>query len=441
MNPIETFMGRSRSVPPVDAVDAPPSQSFPPPPARVPKGAPKPAPKPAPKVDPGFTFSGKHDVSPDELRQSLILAARDSKSGVVDISGTEAFVAKATAVAAELGIKVQPKPIAPKPAPTPEPEPDEDVDDAQALEPVKAEREAPYFADDDLNYMDLSLHGGLKRVDLRAEHPIFELVLRLVTLPARTRPNILLVGPAGSGKTTLGYRVAAALQRRFASISLSAGATESLLTCWVLPIHEGGKFGALDSEFLACYQESSVIMLDELDAADPNMLLVVNSALANQGFHVPQRAVDGSPTYIERHPDNIILAAANTHGTGATSQYVGRSALDAATLDRYLVIEMDYDPGYEASIMGVGGPPANRWQQSALTDPEGIKPDLRALHRWVLRSRAAIAKNGLRRILSTRALQKAVALRTVGCSVSETMARLTVGWSADELAAIGMDPQ
>jgi hypothetical protein len=45
-----------------------------------------------------------------------------------------------------------------------------------------------------------------------------------------------------------------------------------------------------------------------------------------------------------------VCAAANTYGTGADALYVGRNQLDAATLDRFYVVEMDYDRKLEAKL-------------------------------------------------------------------------------------------
>jgi MoxR-like ATPase len=53
---------------------------------------------------------------------------------------------------------------------------------------------------------------------------------------------------------------------------------------------------------------------------------------------------------VKRHEDFILVATANTYGTGANAQYAGRNALDAATLDRFNTIQWDYDEDLEYSI-------------------------------------------------------------------------------------------
>ena len=55
---------------------------------------------------------------------------------------------------------------------------------------------------------------------------------------------------------------------------------------------------------------------------------------------------------VSRHPDFRVVAAANTFGTGADRQYVGRNQLDAASLDRFAFLEWGYDEALERSLAG-----------------------------------------------------------------------------------------
>ena len=165
--------------------------------------------------------------------------------------------------------------------------------------------------------------------------------------------NILLVGPAGCGKTHLAHQVAEALGRSFASISCTAGMSESALMGWMLP-SEGGAFSYTPSDFVTMYENGGVFLFDEIDAADPNTLLFVNQALANGSFYLPQRK---GQSKVSRHPDFVCLAAANTFGTGANMTYAGRERLDEATLDRFRAgtVMLDYDTRFEKSVIdGVG---------------------------------------------------------------------------------------
>lgn len=86
-------------------------------------------------------------------------------------------------------------------------------------------------------------------------------------------------------------------------------------------------------------------MLDEMDASIPEVLVILNAAIANRYFDFP--APIG---YKEAHPDFRVIAAGNTVGQGADYQYVGRNQLDAASLDRFAIVKIDYSEAIENSV-------------------------------------------------------------------------------------------
>jgi MoxR-like ATPase len=86
-----------------------------------------------------------------------------------------------------------------------------------------------------------------------------------------------------------------------------------------------------------------VFLFDEIDASSAQALLAFNAIAANDLAAFPCGTV-------KRHADFVIIAAANTWGSGADAQYVGRAQLDAATLDRFAFISMDYDERLELAI-------------------------------------------------------------------------------------------
>lgn len=239
-------------------------------------------------------------------------------------------------------------------------------------------------------------------------HPAFEKVLRLV----KAGVSVMLIGPAGCGKTHLFSQVCQALGLEGESISLSGGVTEAHLTGRLLPTGEGGRFVYTESPFVKCYREGRPFLLDEMDGGDPNVLLSINQATANGGFHVEARAASGLDTYVKRHKDSILMATANTFGTGAGALYVGRNQLDAATLDRWYTVQMDYDRAFEERI----APPS--------------------VTHFVWRLRELITANRWRRVASTRMIQKAAAALGAGLDWKEIRTDILSGYSQDELAKI-----
>jgi cobaltochelatase CobS len=86
-----------------------------------------------------------------------------------------------------------------------------------------------------------------------------------------------------------------------------------------------------------------VILLDEIDASDPSAMLELNQALSNSKMSFP----DGT---IDRHPDCVVIASANTWGFGGDANYVARYKADAASLDRFVTVSWDYDPNFERAL-------------------------------------------------------------------------------------------
>lgn len=75
----------------------------------------------------------------------------------------------------------------------------------------------------------------------------------LLGLVSEGHNNIMLVGPAGTGKTTLVKHVAKALDRSFAFISLSAGVTETHIFGRMLP-QADGSWAYVESPFIRIYR-------------------------------------------------------------------------------------------------------------------------------------------------------------------------------------------
>ena len=147
---------------------------------------------------------------------------------------------------------------------------------------------------------------------------------------------VLLHGERGSGKTTLINQIADELKLPFYVMSMTRQTTLSHLLGFM---NVNGIY--VPSLFRKAVEYGGVFLLDELDAADPNVILALNTI--ENGF------VSFPDSIVKVHEDFRLAATANPFD--AHSQYTGRATLDAATLDRFDKVELPHDNDLEASLI------------------------------------------------------------------------------------------
>lgn len=148
---------------------------------------------------------------------------------------------------------------------------------------------------------------------------------------AEARQNVMLIGPAGTGKSHIAKQVASLIRTEahpdglpYGETPMTPGATRGDL------LGRHTVTGFIPSQFVEIYSGGGVFNFEEIDASDPSMLIVVNNALASSHLF---NSANGE--VYERHPDFIAVATANTFGLGSDSKYTGREKLDLATIDRF----------------------------------------------------------------------------------------------------------
>ena len=165
-------------------------------------------------------------------------------------------------------------------------------------------------------------------------HERFETVLQLVNCDI----PVFLTGPAGSGKNVLCKQISEALSIEF--YFSNAVTQEYKLTGF---IDANGHYH--ETQFYKAFTQGGLFMLDEIDASTPEVLVILNAAIANGYFDFPTGRA-------EAHKDFRLIAAGNTFGTGADIEYTGRYQLDASSLDRFAVIEIGYSKEVEKALAG-----------------------------------------------------------------------------------------
>lgn len=158
-------------------------------------------------------------------------------------------------------------------------------------------------------------------------HPALPALKRI----ALSGTPIFMVGGKGNGKTTLAEQLNDVLNEHWGTDHEFGFAS---MTSGTSPGEFKGRItldGFLPALFEKIFTEGGVYLFDELDAGDENLLTLLNSALANGYF------VNNKGQRLIKHPQFVPVAAGNTLGLGANTQYTGRNRLDAATLDRFSI--------------------------------------------------------------------------------------------------------
>lgn len=236
-------------------------------------------------------------------------------------------------------------------------------------------------------------------------HKLFPYALACVA----ARVPLLMVGPAGSFKTTTAEQIAECLSLAFYMQGAASGSHEYL----------GYKDGAglyHTTPWRECFEHGGLFNAAELDSGSADVPLVLNNGMANGCMAFPDKALP-----IQRHDSFRIVADANTYGMGADRIYVGRTQLDGATVDRFAVLDWGYDEAAEMAI--VTGQSTSR---ETVTIEPVANPDTAAWVRRVQALRQGAARERARLIVSPRASINGAKLLAAG--IPQAMVEEMVIW-------------
>jgi cobaltochelatase CobS len=310
--------------------------------------------------------------------------------------------AAAASAGAQLHDEAGAKQPEPQPEAQPEPRPATDPLRQAIIDTVRAHRDEVLDG--------LQLDGGAQRkvirierpdlthVDVDGKHDTFEDLLVVVG----QRDHVMLVGPAGTGKTSGAKDVAAAL-----GLSWSYWASNPRVTASALMGFMDANGSYVRTQFREAYEHGGVFILDEVDNAAPDLLTALNGAIENGTASFP----DG---LVKRHPDFVVVATANTYGKGADRIYSGRQQLDGATLDRFIVLDWGYDLSLERQLAT-----CDDW-----TD-------------YVQAVREVVEAQSIREVVSMRASIKGGKYLTLGWPWSKVESTVLFrGWNRDSLTKL-----
>lgn len=215
---------------------------------------------------------------------------------------------------------------------------------------------------------------------------------------ARNKKTIMLVGVAGAGKSRMVSQCARVFHKEFYPMSIGAQTTKSDLMGFM---NAQGEY--VTTPVRMAFENGGILLLDEIDAGNSGTLTILNNLLSNNEIMFPDRKV-------AKHPDFQCVCTANTYGRGGTLEYVGRNRLDAATLDRFVIFNINYDIDLEKRLC------KNDWY-----------------HNIIMQMRANAERYDIKIIISPRAAIDGADLLDGGFKIKEVLDMVVFKGASDDI--------
>lgn len=187
--------------------------------------------------------------------------------------------------------------------------------------------------------------NDITQIDVQfMDHPKMEDVVKSMNL----HHKVMLVGPAGTGKTFMVAEIAERMNLPFYKYSCSRDSSVHDLLGYKQPRSEE----YLETVFLKAYEQGGVFLVDEYDAMSGDMSLFFNGVADNSKFiSIPHR--DSAPV-AKKHKDFYLVMCGNTWGKGSI-EFSGRDFQDMALMDRFRLCRhhIGYHNALEKEWMGV----------------------------------------------------------------------------------------
>lgn len=176
--------------------------------------------------------------------------------------------------------------------------------------------------------------------------------IEILTGAIKANQNVLLLGPRGTGKSSLAKVVAHKLGRTFRYIPCHTGATsEALIGQWI-PNPDGSGYIWMDGVLTSAVRNGHVCLLDEVNSLKPEVAFAIHGLLDHRRELVltEKPGPDGEPEVIVAHKDFGFIAAGNPF-------YEGVRIMNEAFRDRFAV-QLTLGYHQELDIAVVRGHPA-----------------------------------------------------------------------------------
>lgn len=148
---------------------------------------------------------------------------------------------------------------------------------------------------------------------------------------------IFVTGPTGNGKSTMVEQACARNKRQYIRLQVNGQTDEDQLIGSKTLVD--GNIQIVEGPVLLAMRAGAVLLMDELDAGDPNNVMCLQSILEGKPYYFKLKNEMIYPA-----PGFTIVATGNTKGRGSDSgKYIGTKMLNEAFLERFPVtFEQEY---------------------------------------------------------------------------------------------------
>jgi len=183
--------------------------------------------------------------------------------------------------------------------------------------------------------------GRIKNV-LKGQHKRFKEFTTLALARKPGKQNLLLWGPAGTGKSYAARKLAELLGVKFYLQSCGPGTQE--FHFWGHTDANGNYLPTPTWLAFQCGEEGAVLCIDEIDSSDPGVGLVLNSITHGDEACFPH------PVGCLPRPKNLIIVATANTMNGADARYGARYEMDQALRSRFVPLFWGNDEAFEAEL-------------------------------------------------------------------------------------------
>jgi len=207
---------------------------------------------------------------------------------------------------------------------------------------AKSTNDTPFYSGDDFlkdERIKNIRYIHEESIKLRPDNLIIsDLKWKTLIRTALRADNIMLTGPAGSGKTQTARAVAMSLERPFFYFNM--GSMQDARSALIGNLHFSKEKGTYlsESEFIAAIQTpNAVIMLDEISRSTHDAWNIMMTVLdKGQRYVRVDEQASGDRRVVNVHETVCFIATANIG-----IEYTANRVMDKAFIDRFKIIEID----------------------------------------------------------------------------------------------------